>query len=183
MTAQHPVETTNLDIYGNPELPWSGARDAIAAVYSPKPHSDAYIAATLGTIRPDGRPHAAPVGALWVDDTLYFVSGPTTQKTKNLAHDPNCTFSLHGEGMDVVLEGVATRVTDTETLEHLAGQYRNSWPVEVEGDAFTAPYSAPSAGPPPWYLYRLTAHQAVGVGTVHDVSGATRWTFEEEERR
>jgi hypothetical protein len=26
------------------------------------------------------------------------------------------------------------------------------WPAEAEGDAFTAPYSAPSAGPPPWHL-------------------------------
>lgn len=177
MTERTPTDVKNLDIYGNPALPWSGARSAIEAVYSPKPHSDAYIAATLGTIRPDGRPHAAPVGATWVDDTLYFVSGPTTQKTKNLAANPNCTFSLHGKGMDVVLEGVATRVMDAETLEHLAEQYRNSWPVEVEGDAFTAPFSAPSAGPPPWYLYRFTIHQAVGVGTVDDVSGATRWRF------
>ena len=37
------------------------------------------------------------------------------------------------------------------------------WPASVEGDALTDPYSAPSAGPTPWHLYRLTLHPGVGV--------------------
>ena len=46
---------------------------------------------------------------------------------------------------DVVFEGEATKVTDPETLEALASEYRAAgWPAEVEGDAFTAPFSAPS---------------------------------------
>jgi hypothetical protein len=44
------------------------------------------------------------------------------------------------------------------TLQGVAASYREAgWPVKVEGDAFTAPYSAPSAGPPPWDLYGFTA--------------------------
>ena len=50
------------------------------------------------------------------------------------------------------------------------------WLGEGDGDAFTAPFSAPSAGPPPWYLYRLTLHTAVGVATA-EPHGATRWDF------
>jgi hypothetical protein len=46
----------------------------------------------------------------------------------------------------------------------------------VEGDAFTAPFSAPSAGPPPWQLYRFTFETAFGVAT-DEPYGATRWTF------
>ena len=177
MAAQEPIETSNLDIYGNDAQPWRRACDAIAAAFGPTTHSDAYTAATLGTVRPDGRPHAALVGAIWVDDALYFVSGPGTRKSRNLASDPRCTVALHAQGMDVVFEGVAARVTDAGTLAQLAEQYRvNGWPAEVDGAAFTAPYSAPSAGPPPWYLYRLTIHQAVGVGG-EEGGGATRWKF------
>jgi hypothetical protein len=40
--------------------------------------------------------------------------------------------------------------------------------------ALTAEYSAPSAGPPPWHVYRLTPRTATAVGTV-DPGGATRW--------
>jgi hypothetical protein len=50
------------------------------------------------------------------------------------------------------------------------------WPAEVTGDAFTAPYSAPSAGAPPWHLYRFTFHTIVGLSTA-EPSGATRWRF------
>lgn len=80
-------------------------------------------------------------------------------------------------GIDLVLEGEASRVTDGPTLEALAAKYRDGgWPVEVEGDAFTAPYSAPSAGPPPWDLYRFTIRTAFGVTTAEPF-GATRWRF------
>jgi len=51
------------------------------------------------------------------------------------------------------------------------------WPATVQGDAFTGPYSAPSAGPPPWYLYRFTIHTAFGVATA-EPHGATRWRFD-----
>jgi hypothetical protein len=81
-------------------------------------------------------------------------------------------------GIDLVLEGKAVRITDAPTLETLAAIYRKlGWPAEVEGEAFTAPYSAPSAGPPPWYLYRLTIHSAVGVAG-EEPHGATRWRFD-----
>ena len=82
------------------------------------------------------------------------------------------------QGLDLVLEGEAHRVTDAPALERIAQLYRESgWPVGVEGDAFTAPYSATSAGPPPWYLYRITFDTAFGVATA-EPNGATRWRFE-----
>lgn len=82
------------------------------------------------------------------------------------------------DGIDLILEGDAARVTDSATLEAVASRYReDGWPVEVAGDAFTGPYSAPSAGPPPWRLYRFMAHTAYGVATA-EPNGATRWRFD-----
>jgi len=61
------------------------------------------------------------------------------------------------DGIDLVLEGNAARVLDQPTPERAAGRYRDGgWPAEVDGDALTAPLSAPSAGPLPWHLYRFT---------------------------
>jgi hypothetical protein len=41
-------------------------------------------------------------------------------------------------------------------LDQLASIYRDiGWPAEVAGEAFTAPYSVPGAGRPPWNLYRF----------------------------
>jgi hypothetical protein len=122
--------------------------------------------------------HSAGVGALWLDGDFYLAVGPGTRKARNLAANPACTISVRLEGIDLVIEGIASRVTDQPALERSAQLYREGgWPVEVEGDAFTAPFSAPSAGPPPWYLYRFTFHTVFGVATAGP-NGATRWRFE-----
>ncbi|MEP7290431.1 MAG: pyridoxamine 5'-phosphate oxidase family protein [Chloroflexota bacterium] len=175
MTDRAPVEVTNLDIYGDAPLLWSRPHDLLASSAS---NSGTEITFFLGTVRPDGRPHAAGVGALWYDGDLYIVSGPETRKSRNLAANPACTITVKLEGIDLILEGEAHRVIDQPTLEQVAQLYRDvGWPTQVQGDAFTAPYSAPSAGPPPWYLYRFTYHTAFGVATT-EPNGATRWRFE-----
>jgi hypothetical protein len=177
MSDRAPSEVTNLDIYGSAELPWSRPRDILAA--PPKPEMTGSDRPTfLATSRPDGRPHIAGVGAGWYDGDIYFTSGPETRKSRNLAANPACTIAMSLDGIDLVLEGEATRVTDRPTLEALAALFRaGGWPAEVEGDAFTAPFSAPSAGPPPWHLYRLIFHTAFGVATAEPY-GATRWRFD-----
>ena len=172
MVDRQPSEIANLDRYGSSPLPWSRPHDLLAAG-----HLGPGTATFLGTSRPGGRPHAAGIGAVWFDGDLYFTSGPATRKSRNLAMRPACTISIRLEGLDLVLEGEATRVTDRPTLERVSSIYRQGgWPAEVDGDAFTAPYSAPSAGSPPWYLYRFSFHTAIGVASAEPY-GATRWRF------
>jgi hypothetical protein len=167
-----PISTRNLDQYGSAELPWSRPRDVLA---SDTPAVD--LTFFVATVRPDGRPHSAGVGAVWVDDVLYFVGGPGTRRSRNLARNPACSVSVRLRGIDLVLEGEAHRVTDASTLARVAGVYRaGGWPASVAGDALTAPFTAPSAGPPPWHLYRLTLHTAFGVASA-EPHGATRWDF------
>ena len=170
-TVHEPISTTNLDQYGSAELPWSRARDTLAA---DTPTAD--LTFFVATVRPNGRPHSAGVGAIWVDDALYFVGGPGTRRSRNLAANPACSVSVRLSGLDLVLEGDAHRVTDAATLERVAAVYRAGWPVTVTGDGLTAPFTAPSAGPPPWHLYRLTLHTAFGVASA-EPNGATRWDF------
>jgi hypothetical protein len=172
MTDRQPRAVTNLDRYGNAPLPWSRAHDRLAVG-----SVGADIPVFLGTVGADGRPHAAGIGLAWFDGDLYLTSGPGTRKSRDLAAQPACTLSIRVEGIDLVLEGEARRVSDQPTLEQVAGLFREGgWPAEVEGDALTAPYSAPSAGPPPWQLYRFSFHTVVGVATAEPY-GATRWQF------
>lgn len=174
MTNPEPVQTVNLNQYGHEALPWSGVVERLDAATA----SGKDVFTVLGTVTPDGRPHAAPVGAMWIDGAWYVVTGPGTRKGRNLAHNPACTLSVRHEGFDVVFEGQAHRVTEPAELEHVAAFYRaGGWPAEVEGDAFTAPFTAPSGGPPPWNLYRIACEQAFGVGSAPPIDGATKWTF------
>jgi hypothetical protein len=172
MSERKLVETTNLDRYGNDALSWGGAYEQLTAE---GPDRETYF--ILSTTRPDGRPHATRVGALCYDGDLYFTSNPTTRKSRNLAENPAATFTAILKGIDLVLEGKATRTTDPNQLDAVASRYRDGgWPAQVEGDAITAPYSAPSAGPPPWHLYRFIFDTVIGVAT-EEPYGATRWRF------
>lgn len=168
MHAKNLAELYDLEL-----VPWARARDALEANVAQKQTP------FLATTRPDGRPHVAGVGAVWQDDRVYFVSGPETRKSRNLTSNPACAVGFSMDGIDVVVEGTAARVTDPETLDRLAARYaREGWPARVEDDAFTYDYSAPSAGPPPWYLYELTPETIYGV-LGEAPGGATRWRPED----
>jgi len=171
-TSPQPVSSRNLSQYGSPELPWSRALEVLV---TDTPTAD--LTFFVATVRPDGRPHSAGVGAVWVDGALYFTGGPGTRRSRNLAANPACSVAVRVRGLDLVLEGEAERVTDQSTLESVVAVYNTGgWPAEVDGDALTAPFTAPSAGPPPWHLFRLNLRSAVGVAS-EEPHGATRWDF------
>ena len=172
MADRQPIETRNLDGYGNAALPWSRPKAVLDAI-----DPGAMITWFLGTTGSSGRPHAAGVGAMWHDGDLFFTSGDGTKKSRDLGANPHASISVSLDGIDLVFEGPVERVTDRPTLEAVAGKYASGgWPASVEGDAFTAPFSAPSAGPPPWKLYRLAFERVIGVASA-EPHGATTWRF------
>jgi hypothetical protein len=164
------MDQKNLDIYGSEPIPWSRALEQLEGDGGRGTY-------WLATTRSDGRPHIAGIGALWVDGKVYFVSGAGTRKSRNLSENSNCAVSISLVGLDLVIEGKAIRVTDEATLVRLAERYAaQGWPATVGDRALTAPYSAPSAGPPPWDLYEIAPVTAFGVATT-EPNGATRWCF------
>jgi hypothetical protein len=169
----HEPTATNLDTTsGLDPLPWSRP----LALLDGGAFRDG-APAFLGTVRPDGRPHSARLGAAWHDGHVYFQTGDGTRKARNLAANPACTLSASLEGIDLVFEGDAELVTDAATLEAVAAVWREGgWAAEVSGDGITAPYNAPATGPPPWHVYRIAAHTVFGVAT-EEPYGATRWRF------
>ena len=166
------MDETNLDIYGSAPLPWSRAEKQLEAT------AGTNLTHFLATVRPDGRPHVAGVGALWVGGRFYFTSGAGTRKSRNLAEKADCVISVKLPDIDLVVEGVASKVSDDETLRRLAELYdAQGWPATVKDGSLTAPFSAPSAGPPPWDLYEFMPRTAFGVATAEPY-GAMRWRFD-----
>jgi len=98
----------------------------------------------ITTVRADGRPHVSPLVAVWLDDAIHFSTGAGEQKAVNLRANPNVILTTgcnHWDrGLDVVVEGVATRTTDDVTLQRLAGAWRakwaGQWQYEVRDGAF-----------------------------------------------
>jgi hypothetical protein len=166
------METKNLDIYGDDPIPWSRALEQLEG-FQGGPGQSTWIA----TSDPNGTAHLAGVGAIWLDGRFWFTSGPKTRKSRNIAANASCAISVSLKDLDLVVEGRANRVTDEATLDRLAETYRKGgWEPTVQDGAFTAAFSAPSAGPPPWYVYELIATKAFGVATA-EPNGASRWTF------
>jgi general stress protein 26 len=85
----------------------------------------------ISTVRTDGRPHVTPLVAVWLDDALHFSTGPDEQKAHNLAGNPHVVLTTGANdwqtGLDVVIEGDATRITDPQQLDRLAAAWTQKW--------------------------------------------------------
>ena len=175
------METRNLaELYDLPVLEWTAVTERLDAGFGQAPGAGGPERHTcwLATIDADGRPHVTGIGALWHRGGFWFETGKDTRKGRNLARDPRCALSVALREFDVVIEGSAHLVTDRATVAEVARLWAEDWPCEVDdsGTALTAPFSAPSAGPPPWHVYRLDAVGATALQTV-EPGGASRWRF------
>lgn len=93
----------------------------------------------LTTVRQNGRPHVTTLLAVWHDGALHICAGTDEQKARNIAANPDVVLStgtpaLRG-GLDVAVEGRATRVTDPTELKTLAAvwedKYGSDWHYDV----------------------------------------------------
>jgi nitroimidazol reductase NimA-like FMN-containing flavoprotein (pyridoxamine 5'-phosphate oxidase superfamily) len=85
----------------------------------------------LSTVRGGGHPHVTPVVGVWLDGAIYFSTGGGEQKAVNLFRNPNVALTVAGghwdQGLDVVVEGTAFRVTDAQALERAASAWATKW--------------------------------------------------------
>jgi general stress protein 26 len=93
----------------------------------------------ISTVRRDGRPHVSPLVTVWMDDALYFTSGPDEQKVRNLDHNPTVVVTTGTNaweaGIDVTVEGLARRVVARGLLERLATEWSRRWDGRWSFDA------------------------------------------------
>jgi len=171
MSEQEPV--TELSAYssdGAIPTEWSQGHDALrdAEVY------------WLSTVRPDGRPHVTPLLAIWLGGSLYFCTGSGERKARNLARNQQCVLTTGrntlGDGIDLVVEGEAMKVSDDAELGLVADTYESK---------YGAPLTAPQGT---WFgladairghsalVYRVTPTTAFGFGKGKQFS-QTRWRF------
>lgn len=61
----------------------------------------------LCSVRPDGRPHAVPKWAVWVEGRIYFDGSPQTRHARNIALNPQVVVHLESGTDVVIVEGAA----------------------------------------------------------------------------
>jgi general stress protein 26 len=123
MTMHEPV--TELDERfsdpGAKATPWAKAQEVLETAQL----------SWVTTVRADGRPHVTPLVSVWLDDAVHFTTGPGEQKAVNLASNPHVVITTGcnrwDQGLDVMVEGQAQRVTERATLERLAAAWATKW--------------------------------------------------------
>jgi hypothetical protein len=139
----------------------------------------------ISTVRPDGRPHVTPLLSVWLDGALYFCTGPDERKAKNLVRNPHCILATGcnalDEGLDVVVEGDAVRVTDEGRLRRVADaylwKYGSDWRFAVRDGAFYHdPGSLREADAGAARVYEVSPKKVFGFGK-GEPFGQTRWRF------
>ena len=164
---------------GLPPVNWAAIIEKLDAGSAPAPDANNARTTWLATLNEDGSAHVTAVGALWLDGTFWFQTGAGTRKGRNVARDPRCSIAVSIRDADVVIEGQAARVTDPEAVARAAQAWAdNGWPAEPDdsGRGITAPFNAPSQGPPPWDVYRIEPHSATVVLGA-EPGGLTRFRF------
>ena len=85
----------------------------------------------ISTVRVDGRPHVTPVVAAWWDEAIWFTTGAEEQKFANLRANPRVVLTTGcnrwDQGLDVVVEGEAVRITDDAVLASAAKAFLSRW--------------------------------------------------------
>jgi hypothetical protein len=61
----------------------------------------------FGSVRPDGRPHLAPVWFAWTDGKLYICVEERSVKAHNVAGNPQVVLALEDGLNPVICEGTA----------------------------------------------------------------------------
>ena len=176
------MKTKNLaDLYDLPTLDWAPVAATLDRLTQapgtggPNRHTH-----WLTTVNEDGSAHVTGIGAIWLDDAFWVVSGRSARKGRNLERDARCTIAVSTTDYDTVVDGLAELVTDPAAVARVSEQLSDGgWPCEPDesGTALTAPYSAPSAGPAPWHVYRVTPTKATALH-VQEPGGATSWFFD-----
>ena len=138
-------------------LPWSWAEDRIRATTE----------YWLTTTTPDGGPHVMPVWGTWLDGALWFSSGLSSRKARNLAADPRCAVAAGTGHQPVVIEGRVERVTDLARIAAFAAAIDDKYGTDY-GAAFYEPATVGT--------FRLAADRIFGLDDAAFTTSPTRWT-------
>ena len=172
MTAEREPITELEPTFSSPDAvatPWATARQRL---------EDAEIF-WLSTVRPDGRPHVTPLIAVWLDGSLCFTTGPTERKAKNLAADASCALTTGtnrlADGLDIVVEGEAIRLTDVAVLQRLVDAFAAKYPEPFH---FTVHDGRIGGEGGEILAFRVRMTKVLGFGRGATYS-QTRWSFGE----
>jgi hypothetical protein len=137
-------------------LPWSRVEELLADAQN----------YWLATVRPDGRPHIAPIWGGWIDGAFYFQGAPDSRWSRNLRLNPNAAIHLESVRDVVIVDGDASFIlTDAALAARLVEEWQRKY-----GDPQHPP-QADSVG-----IYRLQPRSVRAWS--ESLNDGARWLFD-----
>ncbi len=91
----------------------------------------------LSTVRPDGRPHAAPIWHVWTSARAYIVTKPTAVKVTNIRHNPAVVLTHPDPHSAIIIEGQAKIAYGLENQLRPLFKAKYDWDIVADEDYTT----------------------------------------------
>lgn len=131
----------------------------------------------LATVRPDGRPHVTPLISVFLDEAFFFCASASERKARNLVGNPQVVLTtgtnILAKGLDVVIEGIASRIIDPTLLQRVADAYVVKYGLEWKFTPRDGLFHHEDGNPAE--VYAITPVQGFGFG--RGEFSQTRWVF------
>ena len=121
----------------------------------------------LCTTCPNGRPHAVPVWAAWVEGYLYFGTDRSSVKARNIQNDNRVVIHLESGDETLIVEGTLSMSNESEDLQSAIGRvYLDKYGLD------------PALDEEDVRQYRLQPHKIMAWLESDFPSTATYWLFD-----
>jgi PPOX class probable F420-dependent enzyme len=96
---------------------------------------DTTVVAHLASVLPDGAPHSVPLWVTTIGERIAFLTGPDSQKARNLRRDPRVALSLtptdnpfepvtiRGRVVEWLEGDAAWEIVDQIAMKYIGGPY------------------------------------------------------------
>lgn len=112
------------------------------------------------SVRPDGRPHIAPIWFVWVDNAVWMMTTPKTVRARNLTTSENASVASPDTKNPFILEGRSERVVEPPEEVRKAFLEKYEWKLGADDPEYS-------------FLIRFSPQKALAWST--SGSGMFRW--------
>jgi pyridoxine/pyridoxamine 5'-phosphate oxidase len=134
----------------------------------------------ITTVRPEGRPHVTPLVAITDDQVVYFCTGLGEQKARNIERNHSVAITTGrntwASGLDVIVEGIAVRIEDADSLRRAADAYLEKYGSDWRFDVGDGVLTHGATGEMEAALFRVEPTKVLAFAK--DPHGQTRYRFD-----
>lgn len=122
-----------------------------------------YADCWYASVRPDGRPHIAPIWFVWVENAVWMMTTPKAVRAHNLATSDRASVAAPDTASPFILEGRSEQVVEPPEAVRQAFLAKYKWQIGIEEPEYV-------------FLIRFSPEKALTWQTSGE--GSHRWRYQ-----